>query len=280
MGKELQERYKIDLLQFDSTGSTSPNISRYYDMYGYRRADFLISGRTLMPLTATGNQAMYTAQVYLATDCSGGGQTALSSATAIVGKSATVNITATAKCNELWLLFDTANAASAGTAIAFTIGTAAFTCASVAAAMTYVAKGASAQATILSEGFIVCFNSTTLNTSTVLTENWVALHPHSSVTKDADARVRVVRKNADSTHTLLFTQDATCTHVNFGMGFTAHIGVEAQHLPDGKRYIAIAVNSSDTEQPYSVTLLREAYGSVKEQTGINKSVSLNASTSK
>jgi hypothetical protein len=279
MGKELQERYKIDLLQFDSTGSTTPNISRYYDMYGYRRADFLISGRTLMTIASTGAQAMYTAQVYLATDCSGGGQTALSSATAIVGKSATVNITATAKCNELWLVWDTAEYKT--TALSMTIGTAVFVSSSAASvAMAYACAGASLAATVASEGFITMFNSTVLNTSTVLTENWVALHPHSSVTKAADARVRIVRKNADSTHTLLFTQDATCTHVNFGMGFTAHIGVDTQHLPDGKRYIAIAVNSSDTEQPYSVTLLREAYGSVKEQTGINKSVSLNASTSK
>jgi hypothetical protein len=277
---ELQEKYKIDLLQFDSTGSTAPNISRYYDMRGYRRADFLISGRTLMALTATGAQALYTAQVYLATDSTGGGQTALSSATSIVGKSGTVNIGATAKCNELWLVFDTAEMASAGTAVAFTIGTAAFNSASVAAAMVFAAKGASANATIASEGFITAFNSTIINTSTVLTENWVALHPHSSVTKDADPRVRIVRKDPDSTKTLIFTQDATCTHVQFGMGFLTHIGVDAQFLPEGKRYIAIAVNSSDVEQPYSVTLLREAEGSVKEQTGINKSVSLSASTGK
>lgn len=270
---EFQEKYKIDLLQFDSTGSTTPNISRYYDLRGYRRADFLISGRTLMAIASTGAQAQYSAQIYLATDCSGGGQTALSSATAIAGKGATVNIDATAKCNELWLMWNTAEYKT--TVSSMTIGTAVFHSSSAASvAMAYACAGASANATVASEGFITMFNATANNTSTALTDNWVALHPHSSVTKDADARVRIVRKNADSTHTLTFTQDATCTHVQFGMGITMHLGVDVQHLPQGKTHIALGVNSSDVEQPYSVTLLREAVYAPVTQSAVNKSKSM------
>jgi len=282
MAKEFQERYKVDLLNFDSTGATTVNISRYYDMAGYRRADVLIAARTLPANASTGIQSQYSAQLYLATSATGGGQTALSSATVIAGKGATVNITATAVCNELFLRWNTAEYET--TVMTLTIGTAAFLSSSAAsAAMMYACAGASANATVASEGFKTMFNSTTLNTSTVLTENWIAVNPHSSSTKAADPVVRIVRKNADSTHTLLFTSDGN-THIQYGMGLTMHLGVDAQHLPDGKRYIACGVHSSDVAQPYSAMLLRERVnapiGAVSVTKDINKSKTISASTSK
>lgn len=271
---EFREKYKIDLLAFDSTGGTAEQISKYYDMKGYRRADVLITGKTLV---STGGPSTliqsYTGRLLCASDCSGGGASAISSATVVAGKLTATGVGTAAKAEEGWIRFSTMH----GSAADFTInvGTAAFTSGSAAAAMVFAAR-ASDNATIASEGFIALFNSTVNNTSTALTANWVASQP-STTNKDADPVVRISRRNPDATAQItLGTTGAS--NISLGMPVVAHLGVDVQHIPDSKRYIAVGLKSTNDNSPVQAILFREYDSPPVSRQGIQASKSMNSST--
>ena len=271
---EFREKYKIDLLAFDSTGSTAEQISKYYDMKGYRRADVVITGKTLV---STGGPSTliqsFTGRLLCASDCSGGGASGISSATVVAGKLTATGVGTAAKAEEGWIRFSTMSGSVSD--FTLTVGTAAFTSGSAAGAMIWAARASDA-ATVGSEGFIACFNSTSNNTSTALTANWVASQP-ATTNKNADPVVRISRKNPDGTAQItLGTTGAS--HISVGMPVVAHLGIDVQHIKDDKRFIAVGLKSTNDSSPISAVLYREYDSPPASRQGIQASKSMNSST--
>lgn len=268
---EFQEKNKIIVGRF-STGSTVEQITPYYDMRGYRRIDFLFEGLVKREASAGGGGAtgiqQFTLRALQASNNTGGGASAISSATAVVGKDAATGISTAAKCREGLLVFSTiANDA----ALTVNVGTAAYVSATSGSAAHYFACAASAQATVASEGFIAMFNSTVNNTATAITANWQA------ASYAAGAWVRITPKDPEGTH-LLRLGSTGSTQIGHGGVFQAHIGIDGQYLGDGKRYVALGVKSTIDANPYTVTVIREAV--TQPVTAVTYSKSLNSSTSK
>lgn len=264
---EFQEKYKVDIALFDSTGSTTEQVSPYFDMLGTRRIDFLVEGR-LLPTAANSTEAQtLTCRLLSATDSTGGGSTGISSATAIVGKKSTgVVVGSTDKANELLIQFTTL--ASAAT---FSIGGYQWSFDSTADATARVlnSTGATADASVAAEAFATAFNSTSNNP---IATAWVA----STI---ASALIRISPRVPTNQATFITATGSTL--VNIGPGkFTGHIGLEAQHLSDGKRYVAIAVQSSNTAIPFVVTAIREGSDLPVNNLVIQASKTLGGSTSK
>jgi hypothetical protein len=256
---EFQEQHKVVIGRF-STGSTTEQVTPYYDMQKYDRVDFLFEGLVKLEASgaaggATGIQ-QFTLRALQASNSTGGGASAISSATAVVGKDAATGISTAAKCREGLLVFSTV---AGGAALTVNVGTVAFACA------------ASAQATVASEGFIAAFNSTTLNPSTALTDNWQAASYASG------PWVRITPKNPESTH-LLRLGSTGSTLIGHGGVFQAHIGVDRQFMGDGKTHIALGVKSTINANPYTVTVIRSAIN--QPVTSVTYSKSLSGSTSK
>lgn len=267
---EFQEKYKVNIALFDATGATTEKVSDYFDMKGYRRADFILEG-AVRPTTGgpSTNLQIFTLRLLQASNSTGGGSSAISSATAVVGKRAATGVSATDNLREGWIRFSTFHGSAADYTL--NVGTAAFLSASAAAAMAFAAQ-ASDNASIASEGFVTLFNSTVNNTSTALTENWVAS------TWAGAAMVRISPKDHESTFTLrLGTTGAS--EISVGGVFTAHIGMETQFMGDGKRYIAIGAKSSADPCPFTITLLREKIDAPAVQEW-SYSKSINQSTAK
>lgn len=267
--KEFQEQYKVDIALFDSTGSTTEKVSPYFDMLGYNRIDFVFQSAVAPALAYSTDHQQFTLRLLQATNNTGGGASAISSATALVGKDATASITTAAKMREAWLRFGTiAN----DSAITITVGTAAFVSATSGSAASFFACAASDAATVASEGFVAMFNSTANNPSTALTANWVAS------TDLGGAVVKIAPKNPEST-SLINVATTGCSCVSVGGKIMAHIGMAQQFMGEGKRYIAIGVKSTSDPLPYAVTVMRTKDNTPANQTW-QASKSISQSTSK
>jgi len=253
------EKYKVNYARF-SSGSTAVQYTPYYDMRGVKRADFFVQGVIKFDASAEGTatQVMSVA-VYQASDSTGGGATAISSAGfSTFGKSGTATITTNAKLVEGLIGFSTI---SGSAALSIGVNTAAYVSDSVGAspaAHVWVA-GASAAATVAAQAFVTMFNSTVYNTSTAVRENFYAATMAAGV-----PWCRILRKNPDSTYELSLT--APSSLVSVGGVIAARIGIEEKNIKDGKRYISLGVNSSNDEIPYSVMLVREVYDRTENYT--------------
>jgi len=246
------EKYKVNVARC-TTGNTAVQYSPYYDMLGVKHADFFLQGVVMHESSITGSAVqLITAGLYQASNSTGGGSSAISSATAAgLGKSGTATVTTSAKLVEGAIGFSTI---SGSAALSIRVGTAAYVSASVgaaAAAMTWVA-GASVAATVAAQAFVTMFNSTVYNTSTVIRENFYA-----ATNVAGSPWIRILRKNPDSTNELSLI--APSTLVSVGGVVAARLGISDYNIKDGKRYVAIGVNSSQDESPYSVVCIREMY---------------------
>jgi hypothetical protein len=251
---ELQEQYRFDVGHF-SSGSTTEKFLPYYDMKGYSRIDFLFEGVVKLLATgalggATGVQ-VWTLRGMQSSVASGTNSSAISSATAFVGKNAASGISATAGCREGWLCFTTI---AADAAMTVSVGTADYVSNTAMDAVHLFACEASANATVAVEGFVAMFNSTVYNTSTVVTANWMAATDN---TVAADPWVRIIPRDPGGTHTLRLGTTAANTSIGVGGVFTAHIGIDACDLGEGKRYVSLGVKSSINTNPYVVTVIRK-----------------------
>lgn len=267
---EFQERNKVQVARI-SSGSTTEQVTDYFDMRGYRRADFYLAGLVRIPSSGDlGSSAaqQFVCRVLQASDSSGGGASAISSATAVVGKNSATGFSTTQKCREGHLYFSVLDKA---TNLTITINGAAYQSASAStAANRFVVKEASANASVAGENFATMFNSTANNTATAVQGNW-------KCATEAGGWVRIVPRDRDSTH-LLAIGTTGGSMVTMGGVFEAHVGVEAQFLGDGKRYVALGVKSTSHANAYTVTIVRE-----KEQgpvVPVTYSKSMNTSTSK
>jgi hypothetical protein len=268
---EFQEKFKVIVDTF-STGSTTEKISKYYDMQKSKRVDFFFSGLVKLPSSgALGGTDFqnFTLRVLQATDSTGGGASALSSATAVVGKNSATGISADVKCREGFINFSTLTSA---VPIAITVGTAVYSVSTVAAGVHVAESASQAAATAACQAFVTMFNSTVNNTATGITANWLAATEAAGV-----PFVRIVPKDPDGTHLLALSATGS-SQAGVGGVFTAHIAVDRQFMGDGKRYIAIGVKSTEHANPYTITVIREMDN--QPAVPVTYSKSLNASTSK
>lgn len=246
---EFQEKFQIITDRF-STGSTSVLYTGYYDMSKRRRIDFLVTG--LAKLAAAGaagatDYQRFTIAAYQASDSTGGGASAISSATAIIGKDSGTGISSLAKCRDGYINFGTLDKA---TDLTITINGADYQSASAdTAANRFPVAGASAAATVAAQAFVTMFNSTVNNTATAVTANWAASTEGAGV-----AWVRIYPKDPDGTHFLVMGTTGS-SMVGLGGVFTAHLGIERQFI--SKKYVALAINSTEHGNPYVVTVISE-----------------------
>jgi hypothetical protein len=271
---EFQEKNKVQIGLFSATGSTVELFTPYYSMKDYRRVDFLIAGHVKVPAAGAAGGATdfqrFTCRVMQASNSTGGGASAMSSATAIIGKDLATGFSTAAKCREGWINFETLDK---GTDLSITIGTAVYQSASASTAvMRFPVSGASLAATVACQAFVTMFNAATNNTATAITALWEAATAPAAI-----PWVRIIPKDPDGTH-LLSMSGTNGTMVGFGGVFTGHIGIDRQFMADGKTHIALGIKSTEHGNPFAVTIIREAdYPPVKI---IEYSKSMNQSTSK
>ena len=268
---EFKEKYNIVVDTF-STGSSSVKYTKYYDMQNYKSCEFLVSG--LVKLDATGalgatDYQLLSLAAYQATSATGGGASAISSATAIIGKDSGTGISTAAKCRVGRINFATMDKA---TALTINVGTAAYVTSSAATtANLFVVKGASDNATVAAQAFMTMFNNASQNTSTAITANWVASTDAAGV-----AWVKITPRDPDGTHLLRLGVSGS-SFIGVGGVFNAHISVDRQFMT--KRYIALSVTTTEHGNPYVVTVLREAINKPTTSVAITHK-SLSGSTTK
>jgi|WetSurMetagenome_2_1015567.scaffolds.fasta_scaffold00567_34 hypothetical protein len=269
---EFQEKFKVVIDTF-STGSTVEKFTRYYDMKGFRRADFFVTGLVKLPSTGALGATDYqnfTIRALQASNSTGGGASAMATATAVVGKDSATGISTSVKCREGFVFLSTLTSA---VPLQITVNGVVFTGATAtAAANQFACASAAAAATVTCQAFAAMFNSTADNTSTVITANWEAATEAAGV-----PCVRIIPKDPDGTH-LLTLGTTGSSQVGVGGVFTAHIGIDQQFMADGKRYLAIGVKSTEHANPYTVTVIREPEDTPAKAMFV--SVSINRSTSK
>jgi hypothetical protein len=264
---EFQEKHKIDLAIFDSTGATAETISQYFDMLGHERIDFLVQTRFQLPTTLTSTLVEQgVIRLLQASGATGAGATAISSATAVVGRSVKNCVSLADKANEIYIQFTTL--ASGAT---FSVAGYQYSYDSTADATARVmnSTGATAAASVASELFVTNFNSTANNP---LATVWAAATV-------ASALVKISPFNVDAQATYLTATGSTL--VNVGMGkCVGHLGLDAKFMKDGCRYVAIGFKSSNANTPVAAMAIRTAISNPVNQWAVSASKSMAGSTSK
>jgi len=270
---EFQEKYKVIVDTF-STGSTTEKFSQYHDMQGFRRIDFLVSGLVKSPATgalgATDYQK-FTIRAMVATDSTGGGAAALSSATSLTGKDGATAIGSAMKCRQGFIFFSTLTSA---VPLEVGVGSAVYTMSTAAGGVHAYQVASQSDATVACQAFVAGFNSTVNNTATAITAKWEAATEAAAV-----PWVRIIPKNPDGTDILTLSNTAAnASQVGVGGVFQAHIGIDAQYLGDRYRYVALGIKSTEHTNPYTITVIKEPDNAPVK--AVTVSVSLNQSTSK
>lgn len=243
---DLLEKYRITA-SF-SSGSSTIQYSPYLDMRGVRRIDYFLTGQVKkLAVGAAGGTELqgFNMALYQASNSTGGGASAISSATAVFGKSGTAAVSSSMKMRTAYIGFG-ANGGSS-TRLAMTVNGITITANSLVTSMGYAGR-ASAQATVAVEGFATFFNNTAYNTSTALTDHFLAS------THDG-TWVKIYPKDPDGTVCLAITCPSSL--ISVGGEFTGRLGIEQKHMKDGKRYISCGVYSTEDALPYTLTVVRE-----------------------
>ncbi len=241
MAKRFGEQYKIDIWG-DPYGSTVEQFTPYFDMLGFDGIDFIVNAGVLAATQASTGVGVITCRLLQATGATGGGATAISSATAVMTKGGTV-VSTGSHGKSLLLRFTTLTAAATVTVlgqefIASTNGSAAY----------YFAGLASNAATVASEGFKTAFNAT----NNTLSSAWVA------TTHASGPYVFIRPKTVTSVPSSYYVSAAGSTLINVGIPeLGGHIGIDSQYLKDGCRYVSLGAKSSVVATPITVTVIRK-----------------------
>jgi hypothetical protein len=255
MANRFSEEYKIDIWS-DPYGSTVEQFMPYLDMYGYESIDFIIDGCIKGATGGAGYGAtdvqVITCRLLQASNSTGGGATAISSATAVITKD-TTDITTALKAKSLVLMFSTYKS-SAAAAATFVVNTVHYTLATAGAAATIVQCVTAGAASVVSEAFKTAFDLG--NTA------WTAS------TQAGSPRIYIRPKNSTSVgDTVYVSAGGSPAVINPGVpNIGAHIGMRAEHMKDGCRYITLGSKSTLLATPISVTVLRKRIESPITQT--------------
>jgi hypothetical protein len=177
MPKWFSEGHKVDIWADPIGGCTAVRYLPYYDMRGYESIDFFVSGAIEGGTVAATAKQNVSAQIYRATNSTGGGATAISSATGTIGKTGTA-ITTVAKGKGLMIEFTTGLTHAAFGATMTILGQQ-FVSATGNTAAYYFAGLGSAVSSLVAGGFITAFN----NTNCTLSSAWKAEKGQHSTSK-------------------------------------------------------------------------------------------------
>ncbi len=258
MSKWLTDNVKIDLYADPIGGCTAVRYTPYYDMRGYESIDFVVSS----PFAGSSNESTakqnISVQVYKATGSTGGGATAIATATGVASKTAT---SCDSVCHGKSLMIEfTTRLTHASTGTAFSIAGQKFISATGNSAAYCFNGFASAAASVAAAGFVTSFNAVTCTLSSA----WVAELAQASTTV---ARV-IIKPRSETAVPATYHLTATVGTAVGGVGVPSvgvHVAVKTEQLKDGYRYVALGFSQSGASlvastvthhQPVSITVLR------------------------
>jgi len=249
MSRWFDEAHKVDVWADPIGGCTAVRYLPYYDMLGYSEIDFFVSqaieGGTV---AATAKQGV-SAQIYKATDSTGGGATALSSATGALAKSATA-ITTVAKAKGLFIEFTTALTHVAFGATMTVLGQEFISATGNSAAYYWCGLG-SAVSTRTAQGFVTAFN----NTNCTLSSAWKAELGQTSTTL---SYVYIRPKGETHVGSSVYVSAGGST-IYGGIGIPSvalHLAVKQEQLKDC-RYVSLGIASSGASLVTSTVVVRQ-----------------------
>ena len=255
---ELKNGLKVDVWA-DPVGigrhTTSVRYTPWYDMRDYKSIDFVVQAMFEGSTYGT-TSAQYTDfQLYKATDSSGGGSTAISSATGRMTKAGTA-ITTAEKAKALYITFDQSLADGNLGATVSILGQDFLTADVGGSAAGAFAGLASVAATVVAKSFVSVFNTHTSCTA------WKA---ELGETSTGRAMVYIRPKSETAVAASVYAYAGGSTLIPVGVPqLGGHLGISADLLRDGYRYVALGMaqgaSGLTTGLPYkpvSVTVLRE-----------------------
>ena len=249
MPKWFSEGHKIDIWADPIGGCTAVRYLPYYDMRGYESIDFFVSGAIEGGTVAATAKQNVSAQIYKATDSTGGGATAISSATGVLAKSATA-ITTVAKAKSLFLEITTAMTDAALGATMTILGQE-FISATGNSAAYYFAGLASAESSLVAQGFVTAFN----NTNCTLSSAWKAEMGQQSTTKSF---VYIRPKGETHVGATVYVSAGGST-VYGGIGIPSvglHLAVKTEQLKD-RRYVSLGYAQTGASLVTSTVVVRQ-----------------------
>lgn len=271
------EKHKVDIWADPIGGCTAVRYLPYYDMRGYESIDFFVSGAIEGGSVAQTAVQNVSAQIYKATNSTGGGATALSSATGALAKSATA-ITTVAKAKGLFIQFTTALTHAAYGATMTVLGQEFISATGNSAAYYFCSTGSAASSNV-AQGFITAFN----NTNCTLSSAWKAEAGQHSTSQ---SYVYIRPKGETHVGATVYVSAGGST-VFGGIGVPSvgvHLAAKTEQLKDA-RYISLgyaqtgasAVTSTVVvRQPLSVFVVRtKADDAPSTMTGLGVGVSRN-----
>jgi len=241
MAKRFGEQYRIDIWG-DPYGSTAEQFTPYFDMLGYDSIDFIINSGIRASTAESTYQGTVVCRLMQASNATGGGATAISSATACMSKGGTA-VTTASHGKSLVVSFTTLSSGATVTVLGQQ-----FIANSSASAAYYFSGAASVQATVASEGFKTAFNSP----NNTLSSAWVA------TTHASGPYVFIRPKTVTSIDSTFYVSAAGSTLINVGIPeLGGHIGFDAQYLKDGCRYVSCGVKGGTVANPIAITVIRK-----------------------
>ena len=249
MPKWFSEGHKIDIWADPIGGCTAVRYLPYYDMRGYESIDFFVSGAIEGGTVAATAAQNVSAQIYRATDSTGGGATAISSATGTIGKIGTA-ITTVAKGKGLFIEFTTKlNHAAFGATMAV-LGQE-FVSATANSAAYFFCGLASAVSSGAAGGFITAFN----NTNCTLSSAWKAEKGQLSTT----LTYVYIRPKGETFVGATEYVSAGGSTLAGGIGIPSvgmHLAVKTEQLKDS-RYVTIGYAQAGADAVTSTVVVRQ-----------------------
>lgn len=254
----LRDRTKIDVWS-DPVGigrqSTAVRYTPWYDMQNYQSIDFVVQSMFEGTTYGTTSAQYSDFQIYKATDSSGGGSTAISSATGRMTKAGTA-ITTAAKAKALMLTFDQSLSDGNLGATVSLLGQDFLTADVGGSAAGAFCGLASVAATVVAKSFCSVFNTHTSCTA------WKA---ELGETSTGRAVVYIRPKSETAVAASVYVSAGGSTLIPVGVPqMGGHLGITTDLLRDGYRYVALGIAQSASGlttgqpcKPVSVTVLRE-----------------------
>lgn len=249
MPKWFSEGHKIDIWADPIGGCTAVRYLPYYDMRGYESIDFFVSGAIEGGTVGTTAAQNVSAQIYRATNSTGGGATAISSATGVLAKSATA-IGTVAKAKSLMIEFNQ-GLADGNLGATMTVLGQEFISATGNSAAYYFAGLASAESSLVAAGFVTAFN----NTNCTLSSAWTAVSGQHSTGKSF---VFIRPKGETHVGATVYVSAAGST-VFGGIGIPSvgvHLAVKTEQLKDS-RYVSLGVSQSGASLAVATAAIRQ-----------------------
>ena len=277
MSKRFMDDHKVDMWADPIMTNTAVRYTQWYDMYGHNEINFFVSGAFEGSSHGTTAVQFINFQIYKATNSTGGGATAVSSATGRFSKVGTA-ITTAAKAKSLFIGFTTAHLTNASLGATLSILGKDFLSATANSAAGAFCGLSSVAATVGAESFKTAFNTHASLSS------WVA---EVGPANTAAAYVTIRPKSETAVGATVYVKAGGSTIIPVGVpGMGGHLSIKTELLGEGYRYVALGIKCGSSgmttganyvRQPVSVFAIRTAANdsptiSTKADVQFNKNV--------